>query len=175
MRKLFFFLIILSHQAFTTTYFFEPLNFDAQISIKNDENAISEGFISFREGSFIYTTNKPYNQKIFSKNGRFLVQDDDFKQVIIYENNHSFFLQDLLNNKYPTKEVSCPNTCFKLNPEQDSTFKEALISLNEEIIDWIRLIDMKGERIFIKFENFKFESSNITYVVPQNYEIINND
>ena len=67
------------------------------------------------------------------------------------------------------------NTCFKLNPNQDSTFEEALVSLNGEVLDWIRLVDIKDQRIFVKFENFKFESSNITYVVPQNYEIINND
>ena len=47
--------------------------------------------------------------------------------------------------------------------------------MNENVIDWIRLVDIKDQRIFIKFENFKFESSNITYVVPQNYEIISND
>ena len=34
---------------------------------------------------------------------------------------------------------------------------------------------MKDQRIFVKFENFKFESSNINYVVPDNYEIVTND
>ncbi len=175
MHKIFIFLMMLSFQASTTTYFAQPVNFDADISIKNEEKLISQGFISFRQESFVYKTSQPYNQTIFSNNGKLLVQDDDFKQVMIYENDNSFFLQELLYNKYPSEEIACPNTCFKLNPSQNSTFKEALISLNEEIIDWIRLEDIKGERIFIKFENFKFESSNITYVVPQNYEIINND
>ncbi len=31
------------------------------------------------------------------------------------------------------------------------------------------------DQLFVKFENFKFESSNITYVAPENYEIIEND
>lgn len=45
----------------------------------------------------------------------------------------------------------------------------------DEKIEWIRVLDIKGERIFIKFENFKVESTNISYVLPENYEIIIND
>ena len=131
--------------------------------------------MSFREEAFIYNLVSPYNQTIASKNGKLYVQDDDFQQVIIYNDTKSFFLQDLFNNKYETESFPCPNSCFKLNPQDGSTFQEALVSMNGSVIDWIRLIDIKDQRIFIKFENFKFESSNITYVVPQNYEIISND
>ena len=156
-------------------YFIEPLNFDAEIHINSEGNSISKGIMSFREEAFIYNLVSPYNQTIARKNGKLYVQDDDFQQVIIYDDTKSFFLQDLFNNKYETESFPCPNNCFKLNPEDGSTFQEALVSMNGGIIDWIRLIDIKDQRIFIKFEKFKFESSNITYVVPQNYEIISND
>ena len=162
-------------QSNPTIYFKEPLNFDAEIHINSEGNFISKGTMSFREEAFIYNLVSPYNQTIASKNGKLYVQDDDFQQVIIYNDAKSFFLQDLFNNKYETESFPCPNNCFKLNPQDGSTFQEALVSMNGSIIDWIRLIDIKDQRIFIKFENFKFESSNITYVVPQNYEIISND
>ena len=162
-------------QANTNKSFIKPLYFDADIYINSEGNLISKGAMSFRNGKFIYHLTNPYNQTIAVTNGKLYVQDDDFQQVIIYNNNQSFFLQDLLNNEFESEDFPCPNTCFKLKPNQDSTFEEALVSLNGEVLDWIRLVDIKDQRIFVKFENFKFESSNITYVVPQNYEIINND
>tara|TARA_B100000886_G_scaffold333952_1_gene288771 strand:+ start:42 stop:569 length:528 start_codon:yes stop_codon:yes gene_type:complete len=158
-----------------TIYFKKPLNFDSEIHINSEGNFISKGEMSFRDGAFIYNLVSPYKQTIASKNGKLYVQDDDFQQVIIYNDTKSFFLQDLFNNKYETENFPCPNNCFKLNPENGSSFQEAMVSMNGNVIDWIRLIDIKDQRIFIKFENFKFESSNISYVVPQNYEIISND
>ena len=157
------------------TVFKEPLNFDAEININSEGNLISRGIMSFREGAFIYNLVSPYNQTIASENGKLFVQDNDFQQVIIYNATKAFFLQDLFSNKYETENFPCQNNCFKVNPKDGSTFQEALVSMNENVIDWIRLVDIKDQRIFIKFENFKFESSNITYVVPQNYEIISND
>ena len=73
------------------------------------------------------------------------------------------------------KTFHAPNTCFKLLSKENSSFKEALVSLDDEAVEWIRLLDIKDQRIFVKFENFEFESSNITYVAPENYEIIEND
>ena len=150
-------------------------NFDADIIINNQENLISKGKILFRDGSFIYNLIDPYRQTIANNNGKLYVQDDDFQQVIIYKNDNTFFLQDLFDNEYESENVPCSKICFKLLSREDSSFQEALVSLDGDVIEWIRLLDIKDQSIFIKFENFKFESSNITYVVPQNYEIINND
>ena len=156
-------------------YFNKPINFDADIIINNQENFISKGKIFFRDGSFIYNLIDPYRQTIANNNGKLYVQDDDFQQVIIYKNDNTFFLQDLFDNEYESENVPCSKICFKLLSRENSSFQEALVSLDGDVIEWIRLLDIKDQSIFIKFENFKFESSNITYVVPQNYEIINND
>ena len=156
-------------------YFKKPLNFNAEIIINNEENFVSQGKILFRNGSFIYNLDKPYKQTIASNNDKLYVQDDDFQQVIIYDNGNTFFLQDLFNNEYQAEDFPCPNTCFKLLLKENSSYKEALVSLDGEVVEWIRLLDIKDQRIFVKFENFKFESSNITYVAPENYEIIEND
>ena len=164
MRLLVTFCICFNLQSATVENFKKPFNFDAEININNDGNLVSRGKILFRDDSFIYNLVSPYRQIIASDNGKLYIQDDDFQQVIIYDNKNTFFLQDLLNNEYKSEDFSCPNTCFKL-----------LLNENGDIIDWIRLIDLKGQRIFIEFENFKFESSKITYVIPENYEIIKND
>ena len=156
-------------------YFKKPFNFNAEIIINNDGNFVSKGEILFRDGSFIYNLISPYNQTIASNNGKLYVQDDDFQQVIIYENNNTFFLQNLFDNDYKSEKFPCSKICFKLLSKEDGSFKEALVSLDGDVIDWIRLLDIRDQRIFVKFENFKFESSNIIYVVPDNYEIVTND
>ena len=174
--RLFITLFICSYlQSTTDEYFKKPINFDADIIINNQENLISKGKILFRDGSFIYNLIDPYRQTIANNNGKLYVQDDDFQQVIIYEDNNTFFLQDLFDNEYESENVPCSKICFKLLSKEDSSFQEALVSLDGDVIEWIRLLDIKDQRIFIKFENFKFESSNITYVAPENYEIIEND
>jgi len=152
-----------------------PLNFDSMITINNENDVISSGSMSYRNGDFIYTLTQPSNQIIASNKLHFFVQDNDFNQVIIYNNEKSFFLQELLNGKYETESFACPNVCYKVKPNDSSGFKDALISITDEVIDWIRILDIKDERIFIKFENFKIESTNINYVLPENYEIIKND
>ena len=162
-------------QSSTDEYFKKPINFDADIIINNQENFISKGKILFRDGSFIYNLIDPYRQTIANNNGKLYVQDDDFQQVIIYKNDNTFFLQDLFDNEYESENVPCSKICFKLFSRENSSFQEALVSLDDDVIEWIRLLDIKDQRIFIKFENFKFESSNITYVAPENYEIIEND
>ncbi len=155
--------------------FNSPLNFDSTITINNESGIISSGDITYRNGDFIYSLNVPSDQIIASNSQNIYVQDNDFNQVMIYKNDNSFFLQDLLTNSYQNENFPCPSSCFKIKPDLNSSFKEALISLKDESIEWIRVLDIKDERILIKFENFKVESSNISYAIPENYEVINND
>ena len=174
--RLFITLFICSYiQSTTVEYFKKPLNFNADIIINNEENYVSKGTIFFRDGSFIYKLTSPYRQTIASNNSKLYVQDDDFQQVIVYGNDNTFFIQDLLGNEYKSENFPCSNTCFKLRSNENSSFREAFISLDGDVINWIRLLDIKDRKIFIKFENFKFESSNINYVIPENYEILKND
>ena len=116
MRLLFCFFISFLVQSNPNISFKKPLNFNADININSEGNSISNGAMSFRNGTFIYHLTSPYNQTIAVANGKLYVQDDDFQQVIIYNNDQSFFLQDLLNNEFESEDFPCPNTCFKLKP-----------------------------------------------------------
>ena len=51
-----------------------------------------------------------------------------------------------------TENFPCPDNCFKIKPDDNSSFKEALISRKDQSIDWIRVLDVKDERILIKFD-----------------------
>lgn len=175
MRFFFLFCVLSVSKSVLSSDFKVPLNFDATISINNESNQISTGYISYRDGEFLYNLTQPTNQIIANNKQSFFVQDNDFNQVIIYQNNNSFFLQELLSGNYASESFACPNDCFRVKPSDTSSFKDAIISLTDGKIEWIRILDIKDERIFIKFENFKVESTNISYVLPENYEIIIND
>ena len=72
--------------------------FSSDIIIFDSDSIVSKGSMSYIKGDFVYSINHPSKQILAGLEGKLFIQDDDFKQVIIYENNHSFFLQDLLNN-----------------------------------------------------------------------------
>ena len=96
----------------------------------------------FRDGTFIYNLIDPYRQTIANNNGKLYVQDDDFQQVIIYKNDKTFFLQDLFDNEYESENVPCSKICFKLLSREESSFQEALVSLDGDVIEWIRGINL---------------------------------
>ena len=175
MRLLLFTLIIFAFHIEASTSLRASLFFDSSISITNENGVISSGDISYRNGDFLYVLSYPLNQIIASKKSELFVQDNDFNQVIVYNNDKSFFLQELLNGGYELESITCPTECLRIKPNNNSGFKDAMLSMTDETIEWIRLLDIKDEIIFIKFENFKIESTNITYVIPENYEVIKND
>ena len=88
-------ILILSLEIFSdVNELFEP--FTAEINIeKNDfysNELISVGSISFQNNNFIYHINNPINQTIYGFEDRLIVQDNDFKQIMIYDNNYNFLL-----------------------------------------------------------------------------------
>ena len=83
MRLLFCFFISFLVQSNPNISFKKPLNFNADVNINSEGNSISNGAMSFRNGTFIYHLTSPYNQTIAVVNGKLYVQDDDFQQVMI--------------------------------------------------------------------------------------------
>ena len=75
---------------------FQP--FTAEIDIEKKEyysnQSISQGLISFQNNKFIYHLNAPMNQTIYGLKDQLIVQDNDFKQVMIYNNNYNFLLSN---------------------------------------------------------------------------------
>ena len=64
MRLLFCFFISFLVQSNPNISFKKPLNFNADININSEGNSISNGAMSFRNGTFIYHLTSPYNQTI---------------------------------------------------------------------------------------------------------------
>ena len=69
---------------------FEP--FTAEINIEKktyySNQSISQGVISFQDNKFVYQLNDPMNQTIYGLKDQLIVQDNDFKQVMIYNNSY---------------------------------------------------------------------------------------
>ena len=106
--------------------------------------------------------------------GQLFVQDDDFKQVIRYNDNNSFLIKKLLSNAYEHAELSCNLKCFKLVVD-DERISNAIIVFDNEFLYEIIVENFQNNKFLIKFENFVHESTNITYVTPDGYELITND
>ena len=93
---------------------------------------------------------------------------------MIYDDNDSFLIKKLLLNKYDYVELSCKSKCYKLDIN-DERISEAIIIFKNDLLYEMHIMDFQNNKFLINFENFLHESSNITYVPPDGYEIITND
>ena len=93
---------------------FEP--FTAEINIEKKEyysnQTISQGLISFQDNKFVYQLNDPMNQTIYGLKDQLIVQDNDFKQVMIYNNNYNFLLSNMNKVLKHHKEIWEPSLNF---------------------------------------------------------------
>ena len=150
-------------------------NFDAKISIQKEDSLVSSGYLKYREGNFFYDIQLPYSQKIIGMDQYIIVQDDDFNQVHVYEDNSTFLLREVFNDTYKREFMDCLTICFKIILNEGTGFQEAFIVTLNKSIDYITATDIQNMNYLIKFENFKTESSKIVYEPPEDYVIVNND
>ena len=170
-------ILILSLEIFSeVNELFEP--FTAEINIeKNDfysNELISDGSISFQNNNFIYHINNPINQTIYGFEDRLIVQDNDFKQIMIYDNNYNFLLTDVFNNKLIYKPIECPHLCYVAFIDNQSVKTSTVTAINNKLSS-MQIVDKQNQVFLIKFSNLVYESTNITYVAPNDYQIIKND
>ena len=155
--------LLLKNQKFTT-----------DIIIIDADSIVSKGSMSYVDGDFVYLTKHPSKQVLAGLKDKLFVQDDDFKQVMIYDDDDSFLIKKLLLNKYDYVELSCKSKCYKLDIN-DERISEAIIIFKNDLLYEMHIMDFQNNKFLINFENFLHESSNITYVPPDGYEIITND
>ena len=170
-------ILILSLEVFSDVKeLFEP--FTAEIYIeKNDfylNELISDGSISFQNNNFIYQINKPINQIIYGFEDQLIVQDNDFKQIMIYENNYNFLLTDVFNNKVSYKPIECPHLCYVAYIDNQSVKTSTVTAINNKLTS-MQIVDKQNQVFLIKFSNLVYESTNISYEAPDDYQVIRND
>ena len=170
-------ILILSLEIFSDVKeLFEP--FTAEIYIeKNDfylNELISDGSISFQNNNFIYQINKPINQIIYGFEDRLIVQDNDFKQIMIYDNNYNFLLTDVFNNKVSYKPIECPHLCYIAYIDNQSVKTSTVTAINNKLTS-MQIVDKQNQVFLIKFSNLVYESTNISYEAPDDYQVIRND
>ena len=155
---------------------FEP--FTAEINIEKktyySNQSISQGLISFQDNKFVYQLNDPVNQIIYGLKDRLIVQDNDFKQVMIYNNNYNFLLTKVFDKELTYEPISCPEICFKAIINDESLKTSTITSIKNKLAS-MQIVDNQNQVFLIKFSNLVYESTNISYVVPNDYQVISND
>jgi len=155
---------------------FQP--FTAEIDIEKKEyysnQSISQGLISFHDSKFIYHLNAPINQTIYGLKDQLIVQDNDFKQVMIYNNNYNFLLSKVFDSELTYAPISCSEICFQAIINDESIKTSTVSAVNNKLAS-MQIVDNQNQVFLIKFSNLVYESTNINYVAPNGYQVIRND
>ena len=148
--------------------------FSADIIISDSESILSRGYMSYLDGDYIYSVDYPSKQILAGLEGYLYIQDDDFKQVMVYKDDESFLVKQMLLNLYEYEELSCASKCYKLIIN-DGRISNAIIVFKDNLLYEMLVINFQNNKFLIKFENFVLESTNISYIAPEGYEIITDD
>ncbi|GIS47193.1 MAG: hypothetical protein Ct9H90mP19_4300 [Gammaproteobacteria bacterium] len=81
--------------------------FSSDIIIFDSESIVSKGSMSYIKGDFVYSFDHPSKQILAGLEGKLFIQDDDFKQVMVYDDDDSFLIRKLLFDSYEHEELSC--------------------------------------------------------------------
>ena len=70
--------------------------------------------------------------------------------------------------------ISCPEICFKAIINDESLKTSTVTSIKNKLAS-MQIVDNQNQVFLIKFSNLVYESTNISYVVPNDYQVISND
>lgn len=171
MRFLIALLLIILNLSSTEILFDRFQEFTSLISISSNNDELSSGNISYDSDNFLYSITSPYSQIIAKIDNKVYVQDDDFKQVFIYQGNYDFLIQQILDNEVGLQPYDCATTCLRATI-LDENIQELVVEISEYEISQIAYLDAKNDAYVIKFLNFQLGAKNISYNLPMDYEVI---
>ena len=165
-------LLLISFNLSSTEILFDRFQeFTSLISISSNNDELSSGNISYDSDNFLYSITSPYSQIIAKIDNKVYVQDDDFKQVFIYQGNYDFLIQQILDNEVGLQPYDCATTCLRATI-LDENIQELVVEISEYEISQIAYLDAKNDAYVIKFLNFQLGAKNISYNLPMDYEVI---
>lgn len=165
-------LLLISLNLSSTEILFDRFQeFTSLISISSNNDELSSGNISYDSDNFLYSITSPYSQIIAKIDDKVYVQDDDFKQVFIYQGNYDFLIQQILDNEVGLQPYDCATTCLRATI-LDENIQELVVEISEYEISQIAYLDAKNDAYVIKFLNFQLGAKNISYNLPMDYEVI---
>lgn len=165
-------LLLISLNLSSTEILFDRFQeFTSLISISSNNDELSSGNISYDSDNFLYSITSPYSQIIAKIDNKVYVQDDDFKQVFIYQGNYDFLIQQILDNEVGLQPYDCATTCLRATI-LDENIQELVVEISEYEISQIAYLDAKNDAYVIKFLNFQLGAKNISYNLPMDYEVI---
>ena len=165
-------LILLSFKLSSTETLLDRFQkFTSVISVSSNNIELSSGSLSYDSDDFLYNITSPYSQIIAKIDNKVYVQDDDFKQVFIYQGDYDFLIQQILDNKVGLQPSECATTCLRATI-LDENIQELVLEMSENKISQILYLDAKNDAYVIKFLNFELGAKNISYNLPMDYEVI---
>ena len=165
-------LILLSFKLSATETLLDRFQkFTSVISVSSNNYELSSGSISYDSDNFLYNITSPYSQMIAKIDNTVYVQDNDFKQVFIYQGDYDFLIQQILDNEVGLQSYECATTCLRASI-LDENIQELVVEMSENEISQILYLDAKKDAYVIKFLNFELGAKNISYNLPMDYEII---
>ena len=145
--------------------------FTSVISVSSNNVELSSGSLSYDSDDFLYSITSPYSQIIAKIDNKVYVQDDDFKQVFIYQGDYDFLIQQILDNEVGLQPYECATSCLRASI-LDENIQELVLEMSENKISQILYLDAKNDAYVIKFLNFELGAKNISYNLPMDYEVI---
>ena len=165
-------LILLSFKLSSTETLLDRFQkFTSVISVSSNNVELSSGSLSYDSDDFLYNITSPYSQIIAKTDNKVYVQDDDFKQVFIYQGDYDFLIQQILDNEVGLQPYECATSCLRASI-LDENIQELVLEMSENKISQILYLDAKNDAYVIKFLNFELGAKNISYNLPMDYEII---
>jgi len=165
-------LILLSFKLSSTETLLDRFQkFTSVISVSSNNVELSSGSLSYDSDDFLYNITSPYSQIIAKTDNKVYVQDDDFKQVFIYQGDYDFLIQQILDNEVGLQPYECATSCLRASI-LDENIQELVLEMSENKISQILYLDAKNDAYVIKFLNFQLGAKNISYNLPMDYEII---
>ena len=157
----------------------EPLldrfqTFTSEISISSNNVELSSGIISYDSGNFLYSITSPYSQIIAKIDNKVYVQDDDFKQVFIYQGDYDFLIQQILDNEVGLQPYECATTCLRALV-LDENIQELVVEMSENEISQISYLDAKNDAYVIKFLNFQLGEKILAIICLWTMRLSSND
>lgn len=145
--------------------------FTSVINVSSNNVELSSGILSYDSGNFLYNITSPYSQMIAKIDNEVSVQDDDFKQIFIYQGDYDFLIQQILDNEVGLQPYACANSCLRASVLNEN-IQELVVEMSQNEMLRISYLDAKNDAYVVEFFNFQLGVKNISYNLPKDYEVI---
>ncbi|MCX7738193.1 MAG: outer-membrane lipoprotein carrier protein LolA [Hydrogenothermaceae bacterium] len=124
---------------------------------------------------------KPFEQTLYITKERVILYTPSEKQAIISKRDTEIFIEDVMAIFLNTKpiravfDIQVEGSKLMLKPKSSSDMKNIEITVKNDTIQNITMIDIENNKVEIMFKTFRFltKKENINFEIPTGTKIIN--